>query len=104
MTTAIGRKTRSLYQLLFDGQTYNPKKDGKRLETALFNVANLMSDEHWRTLESIATKAKCSEAGASARLRDLRKDKFGSHTVERRRVKGADGLWEYRVFKDNKHG
>jgi len=36
------------------------------------------------------------EASVSARLRDLRKEKFGGHVVERRAVKR--GLFEYRVI------
>ena len=34
------------------------------------------------------------EASVSARLRDLRKKRFGSHIITRRYV--SDGLWQYR--------
>lgn len=78
----------------FDGVTIEPQ-DVPRLATALGRVLTLMRDGEWRTLATIASECGTSEAGASARLRDLRKERFGSHTVERRRVDG--GLWEYRV-------
>jgi hypothetical protein len=55
-----------------------------------------MRDGRWRRLTAIAIAAQAPEASVSARLRDLRKERFGSHTVERRYV--AQGLWEYRVL------
>ena len=36
-----------------------------------------------------------SEAGISARLRDLRKEKFGGYSIERKR--SDEGLWWYRM-------
>ena len=82
----------------FEGQTYNPEHDGARLGTQLERVKGLMSDTLWRTLSEIRSQTGGSEAGISARLRDLRKEKFGGHTVLRRR-RGApsQGLWEYRL-------
>jgi hypothetical protein len=82
---------------LFDGVTFDPALDGHRLTGQLARVYALMADGHWRTLRQIAAAAGGTEAAVSARLRDLRKSKFGGHTVERRRVAGANGLWEYRV-------
>jgi len=94
---------------VFDGSTYSPKRDSRRLWTALRAVQDLMGDGEWRTLRNIQWELvhksgvalpkyalKVSEAGISARLRDLRKEKFGSHTIERRRINGG-GLWEYRM-------
>jgi hypothetical protein len=61
-----------------------------------------MSDGAWRTLEEIRSRVGGSEAAISARLRDLRKDKFGGHIVEsRRRGDGSRGLWEYRLVLDD---
>ncbi len=80
----------------FDGPDLTPD-DTIRLSTALGRVHSLMADGEWRTLEDIAATCGCSVQGASARLRDLRKDRFGGFTVERQRVAG--GLWEYRVAK-----
>ena len=86
----------------FDGKTYDRAADGRRLWTALSAVHNLMSDGRWRTLSSIKADlhslyAKVvSEAGISARLRDLRKEKFGALKMESRRRDG--GVWQYRVI------
>lgn len=77
------------------GETYSRKLDGKRLIGQKKAVYDLMSDGRWRTLARIAEQVTGSEAGVSARLRDLRKPQFGSHNVERRRV--SNGLWEYRL-------
>lgn len=79
----------------FDGETYEPARDETRLNVQLRAVRDLMADGKWRTLERIATATGHPEASVSARLRDLRKPRFGGHTVERRYV--GDGLWEYRL-------
>lgn len=38
-----------------------------------------------------------SEAGISARIRDLRKPKYGGRTVDKRRRSKDSDLWEYRL-------
>jgi hypothetical protein len=81
----------------FDGDTYSERQDHVRLEGQLQAVYKLMQDGAWRTLARICKAAGGSEAGCSARLRDLRKDKYGGHTVERRRV-GESGLYEYQLL------
>ena len=83
----------------FDGKTYEPQHDKVRLNRQLSIVWNVMKAGHWMTLARLASLTKQPEASVSARLRDLRKDRFGSHTVERRRRGAAsDGLWEYRLI------
>jgi|GEM_PF-3290259 len=77
-----------------DGDDEGDKKDD-RLATLVARVFFLMSDRHWRSLGDIGEKAGGSEASVSARLRDLRKPRFGGHTVERRLVGG--GLYAYRL-------
>jgi hypothetical protein len=77
----------------FDGNTYNPERDHHRLKGQLADVFHLMSDGQWRTLEVIGLPLNIGDASVSARLRDLRKAKYGSHTVERRHVRA--GLFEY---------
>lgn len=79
----------------FGGSTFEASEDGARLTKHLQKVLDLMSDEKWRTLRQIADVVGCSEGGAGARLRDLRKQWAGGHIVDRRRVAG--GLWEYRL-------
>lgn len=85
---------------MIDGDTFNPQLDAKRLATAQGRVYSLMRDGEWRTLRRIADLCECSEAGASARLRDFRKDKvaevFGAFNVERKRM-ASGGTWLYRL-------
>lgn len=82
----------------FDGATYEPPLDRERLTGQLRRVYELMRDARWRTLTEIREVAGGSEAACSARLRDLRKARFGGHTVERRRRgDGRAGLFEYRL-------
>jgi len=82
----------------FDGETYEPKRDRVRLTGQLARVFYAMRGAEWTTLRDLADLAQGSEAGVSARLRDLRKQRFGGHTIERRRV--TDGLWEYRMLRE----
>lgn len=83
---------------LFDGVTFDAHADGPRLNRQLSAVRDLMRDGEWRTLAEIACALGIPEASASARLRDLRKPRFGSNDVQRRR-RGVvtAGCWEYRV-------
>lgn len=85
--------------LLFDGATFDPELDAKRLTCQLQRVFQLMKDGEWRSLAEIQEHVGGSEAGISARLRDIRKPLGGSYTVERRRRGEAErGLFEYRVL------
>ena len=77
----------------FDGETFDPVIDGKRLTSQLERVRALMSDGKWRTLAEIHAVVGGSEAGVSARLRDLRKQRFGGHNVVRQRWLGQP--WQY---------
>jgi len=91
--------------LRFDGVTISPELDNERLGTQLARVKALMLDHQWRTLGEIKAGIEeraphlhgASEAAVSARLRDLRKARFGGYVVERRRCRLVGGLWEYRV-------
>jgi DNA adenine methylase len=83
----------------FDGSTYDRALDRGRLAIQLAQVKQVMLDGRWRTLEEISVLTSYSTLQSiSARLRDLRKEKFGNYIVDRRR-KGnpKDGLFEYRV-------
>lgn len=85
----------------FGGVTYDESRDGDRLRGALGRVYRYMLSGEWKTISDIAAHCECSEAGASARLRDLRKEKFRAlypnRGVERENCGG--GLWRYRLLK-----
>jgi hypothetical protein len=85
-------------QFDFDGKTYVPERDRPRLNAQLVRVARVMADERWRTLAEIERACGDPQSSVSARLRDLRKPRFGSSDVERRtRGEAKRGLHEYRV-------
>lgn len=90
-------KLARLATVFFDGRTYDPPLDKARLKTMLDRVRALTADGTPRTLSEITAAVGGSEAGVSARLRDLRKPRFGAHAVYRRRRAGHNGLWEYWV-------
>lgn len=84
----------------FDGETYEPMHDGARLSSQLTATREVMLDHEWRTLAALVLALRkrglrVTEASISARLRDLRKARYGSFSVEHRRLIG--GLWEYRI-------
>ncbi len=86
---------------LFDGRTYDPAHDEQRLKSQLGRVYNLMCDGGWRTLAEIHEEVGGSQPGVSARLRDLRKEKFGAYQVlRRRRYDPSSGLFEYQLKTD----
>jgi hypothetical protein len=77
----------------FDGETYNENRDKGRLQRQLTAIKAIMMDHKPHTLAELAKEADCMTTSASARVRDLRKAKHGSHTIMRRCLGG--GLWEY---------
>jgi hypothetical protein len=82
----------------FDGDTYAPALDQKRLSGQLERVFWAMSDGQWRSLAELSIVSRGTEASVSARLRDLRKPKFGPYVIDRRRV-GLIGLFQYRMVR-----
>lgn len=84
--------------ITFGGKSYDPELDGERLTRALDLVLQALRSGGWWTLAELAKAARCTEAGASARLRDLRKAQHGSHIVARRRSPERDSLWQYRLM------
>jgi hypothetical protein len=79
-----------------DGVTFDPARDGKRLNKQAQDTYNLMADGRWRTLSAISRATGHPEASVSARLRDLRKPRFGGYTVNRRFDDHAR-VWEYQL-------
>lgn len=80
-----------------DGKTYDDSRDRARLNRQALAVYDVMKDGHWRTLGQIADLTDEPEASISARLRDLRKPRFGGFVVDRMYL--CDGIWQYRVLK-----
>lgn len=88
-------------ELRFDGITYDPERDRERLSKQLYSVLEVMKDGQWRTLPELSKATNSPEASVSARLRDLRKPRFGGHSVEREYVK--KGLFKYRLILNEEH-
>lgn len=79
----------------YDGATATIE-DKPRLDKQLQVVLDFMLDGEWRTPSAIEEATGVEWASASARLRDLRKEKFGSFVVERE--SRGKGLFAYRVL------
>lgn len=84
--------------MTFHGATYQAAFDFDRLRTQLERVEALMADARWRTLGEIAGAiGSGSEAGVSARLRDMRRR--GWVVNRQRRGDPRNGLHEYQALK-----
>jgi len=82
----------------FDGVTFDPERDEERLNRQMRAVARFMSDGRVHTLFEIEEATGFPQASVSARLRDLRKPRFGKRTVERHYL--GQGLWGYRLVPE----
>jgi len=63
-------------------------------------VAYALSKGEWQTLRQLADYARCSEAGASARIREIRaraKAKSEPDPIEKKRQSPGSGVWLYRM-------
>jgi len=78
---------------MFDGP--DPEADHERLTGQLAAIKDCMFDGRWRTLAEIEAVTGAPQASVSAQLRHLRKPRFGSYIVDKRRR--SPGTWEYRV-------
>lgn len=80
-----------------DGATYSPVRDRMALADQMRAVMGRMADGRWHTLPELEAELGCSSASISARIRDLRKERYGRQTIERRIRKGeASRTHEYR--------
>jgi hypothetical protein len=82
----------------FDGSTYDLAKDRVRLNAQVKRVVKVMKDGGWWALWEISQRSGDPEASCSSRLRDLRKPRFGSSTVERQRDVNLPAQWRYRLI------
>ena len=78
-----------------DGATYERSRDLTRLNGQALAVYNVMSSGNWYTLSLLSKLADAPEASVSARLRDLRKPKFGGFDIQSRYL--GCGMWQYRM-------
>ena len=84
----------------FNGEGYENNADHARLTGQVKRVFNCMRDCAWRTLPEIELITGDPQASISAQLRHLRKDRFGAHTInKRRRGTPTSGLWEYQLVE-----
>lgn len=90
-----GAYSKAVPAMRFDGETYLHARDSARLGDQMLAVFDLMKDGEYRTLSQIASTTSHPEASVSSRLRDLRKPRFGGHTVNRRYV--GNGLYQYQL-------
>lgn len=81
----------------FDGPTFEEDRDGPRLGRQLVCVRNVLRDREWHTLQELADECEASTQSVSARIRDLRKAKFGACLVDKERT-GREGVWRYRML------
>jgi len=89
--------------IYFGGETFNNELDGARLKKQLNDVFVVMGDNHFRTLHEIHVITSHPIQSILARLRDLRKAKFGGYQVNRRRRgHGFEGILEYQVLPSYK--
>ena len=81
------------------GPAYEPNLDRDRIlkqHEALRDYFLSHGWGKWRTLEELHEITGYPQASISAQLRHLRKEKFGSFIVLKRR-REEQGLWEYQV-------
>lgn len=80
----------------------------QHLSRAIDLVHQVMESNDWLTLFEVQAKVQAlptgrffSETCISARIRDLRKDKHGAHTVDRRKRAGTRNLYEYKLISNS---
>ncbi len=80
----------------FDGPCYDPALDQARLTKQIGRVYAALCLAGWWTLSELHAYTGDPEASISAHLRHLRKPRFGSHQIDKRR-RAEGGTWEYRL-------
>jgi len=92
-------------ELRFHGSDYEPDLDQARLASQHVRIRTLMLDGEWRTLRQIEAITGDPPASISAQLRFLRRPRFGSYRVDKRRCGDPrHGLYEYRLVPPEKEG
>ena len=81
----------------FDGVTYNPALDEARLESQMGRVFECLRSGEWYTPTEMSAITGDNWSSVNARIRDLRKAKFGAWIVDRVRDPNNRGLHRYRL-------
>lgn len=81
----------------FDGSDINQPRDSERLTGQMERIMNCLNLGCWWTLNQLTEQTGDPPASISAQLRNLRKERFGSHVIEKRYV--DNGLYEYRLVR-----
>lgn len=85
----------------YDDQGYDPALDRCPMTGQIRRLWAFMRDGQWRTLHRIALAIGYLESSVSANLRNLRKQKYGGFTVNKRIGKNGFGWWwEYQMEPD----
>jgi len=79
----------------FDGHDYDHGRDCIRLTGQLERVFECLSDGEYKTFDDIRVVTGDPVTSISAQIRNLRKDKFGGHTIDRMHC--GNGLYKYRM-------
>lgn len=74
--------------------------DQIRLTKQQERLVAYMAHGNWRTLREIEIATGIPQASASAQLRHIQREKFGSHVVEKENRGG--GLWVYRLVGEGR--
>lgn len=61
-------------------------------------LVRFMRSREWVTIAEVAQLLGYNDTGASARIRDLRKQRFGGHHIDRK-SSGVPGCYLYRLAK-----
>lgn len=80
------------------GPAYDEQIDGTRLLDQMGRVKAAMASGQWQSLAELAARTGDPESSISAQLRHLRKARFGSYLVLKRRRTVQGGTWEYRLM------
>jgi hypothetical protein len=80
-----------------DGATYDHDQDGLRLFQQAADVWSAMRGGGWYTLKYLSEATGHPPQSVSARIRDFRKERYGAHTVERKRYGLYRGTFVYRL-------
>lgn len=71
------------------------RAESARLDSLRERIRECLRSGGWWTLRELETVVGGHGTGVSAKLRDLRKPRYGGHTIEAERV--CAGLWRYRM-------